>query len=631
MSSKFPLSGGSLLKICQGTTVDSPVLQMVSTKRIAGTSTERYRLLISDGQYCNSYGMLATQLNPMIHDGTLNEFSIVKVNKLQCNNMQGKKVIILLELEVLQPGGEVKEKIGNPISINPDGTVPAGSAPASGDQNKPPPNSNTPNKRSSSEAPVGQPAAKRSMLDNLNSSSISSSNTFPIASLTPYQNKWTIKARVTHKGDIRRWSNARGEGHLFSFDLVDESGEIRATAFKEQCDKFYNLCEVGKVYLINNCSLKPANKQYSNLNNDYELTFRESTEMVMVTDEDTSAIPSLSFEFVKLGDLSEKDKDRVVDVIGVCKSAGEVATINSQKTGKELRKLDVTLVDKSMTEINLTLWGGLAESFDGSGNPVLAIKNVKVSDFNGCSISSLGSSTIQINPDMPEVFELKGWYEEEGSKATFNSLTQARAPGGGGDRQDGVVKTFGDVKADRLGAGSDKGDYYSAVATIVMIQKERALYQACTNVGAEGRGCNKKVQDLGNGNFRCERCNIENDKFAWRMILAFNCCDSTDNNWAQAFQEEAEKIMGMSAQELGDLSLENPEEYGKVFQRAAFQKFHMRFRCKTDTYNDQDRVRHTMLSATKIDNWADHNKRLIKEIREAGGQLPDGFDESLYA
>jgi len=626
MSSKFPLSGGSLLKICQGTTVDSPVLQMVSTKRIAGTSTERYRLLISDGQYCNSYGMLATQLNPMIHDGTLSEHSIVKVNKLQCNNMQGKKVIILLELEVLQPGSEVKEKIGTPISINPDGTVPAG------EQNRPPPvnSSNTPNKRSSSEAPVGQPAAKRSMLDNLNSSSLSSSNVFPIASLTPYQNKWTIKARVTHKGDIRRWSNARGEGHLFSFDLVDGSGEIRATAFKEQCDKFYNLCEVGKVFLINNCSLKPANKQYSNLNNDYELTFRDSTEMVLVTDEDTSAIPSLTFEFVKLGDLSEKDKDRVVDVIGVCKSAGEVATINSSKTGKELRKLDVTLVDKSMTEINLTLWGAQAENFDGSGNPVLAIKNVKVSDFNGCSISSLGSSTIQVNPDMPEVFELKGWYEEEGSKASFNSLTQARARGGG-DAGAGDVKTFGEVKADRLGTGSERGDYYSAMATIVMIRKERALYQACTNPTADGKTCNKKVQDMHNGNFRCERCNIENEKFAWRLILSFNCCDSTDNNWAQAFQEEGEKILGMSAQELGDLQTDNPDEFNKVLQRASFQKFHMRFRCKTDTYNDQENVRHTMLSATKIDNWGEHNKRLIKEIREAGGQLPDGFDESLYA
>ena len=53
--------------------------------------------------------------------------------------------------------------------------------------------------------------------------------------------------RVTNKSDIRRWSNSRGEGHLFSMDLLDETGEIRCTAFKEMCDKYYNIIEVGKV------------------------------------------------------------------------------------------------------------------------------------------------------------------------------------------------------------------------------------------------------------------------------------------------------------------------------------------------------------------------------------------------
>jgi hypothetical protein len=45
--------------------------------------------------------------------------------------------------------------------------------------------------------------------------------------------RWTIKARVTNKSDIRRWSNAKGEGTLFSIDLLDEGGgEIRGTFFK---------------------------------------------------------------------------------------------------------------------------------------------------------------------------------------------------------------------------------------------------------------------------------------------------------------------------------------------------------------------------------------------------------------
>ena len=71
----------------------------------------------------------------------------------------------------------------------------------------------------------------------------------PITDLNPYQNRWTIKARVTNKSDIKRWSNAKGEGTLFSIDLLDESGgEIRATMFKEACEKFYPILEQGSVY-----------------------------------------------------------------------------------------------------------------------------------------------------------------------------------------------------------------------------------------------------------------------------------------------------------------------------------------------------------------------------------------------
>ncbi len=30
-------------------------------------------------------------------------------------------------------------------------------------------------------------------------------------------------------------------------NLLDESGEIRATAFKDECDKYYDMIEVNKV------------------------------------------------------------------------------------------------------------------------------------------------------------------------------------------------------------------------------------------------------------------------------------------------------------------------------------------------------------------------------------------------
>lgn len=56
-----------------------------------------------------------------------------------------------------------------------------------------------------------------------------------------------IKARVANKSGIRSWSNSRGEGKLFSMDLVDTSGEIRAKVFRDLVDKYYPMMEVSFV------------------------------------------------------------------------------------------------------------------------------------------------------------------------------------------------------------------------------------------------------------------------------------------------------------------------------------------------------------------------------------------------
>ena len=111
-------------------------------------------------------------------------------------------------------------------------------------------------------------------------------------------------------------------------DLIDESGEIRATAFKAECDKYYEMIQIGKVYYITQGTLKAANKQYSNLNNDYELTFKDSTEVVPCTDEDeTSKIPTVQFDFCKINQLDASLKVPFIYYVSTFINVGELPTL----------------------------------------------------------------------------------------------------------------------------------------------------------------------------------------------------------------------------------------------------------------------------------------------------------------
>jgi len=53
--------------------------------------------------------------------------------------------------------------------------------------------------------------------------------------------------------------------------------------------------------------------------------------------------------------------------------------------------------------------------------------------------------------------------------------------------------------------------------------------------------------------YRCEKCQQEFPKFKWRMILSVNLADNTGNQWVTCFQESAECVLGVSAEELGNM------------------------------------------------------------------------------
>lgn len=63
-----------------------------------------------------------------------------------------------------------------------------------------------------------------------------------------------------------------------------------------------------------------------------------------------------------------------------------------------------------------------------------------------------------------------------------------------------------------------------------------------------------------------------------------NIADSTGNRWIIAFNDDAEKILGMSAQELGKLKENDNDAYMQKLNEANFKRFIFTVRVKSEVF-----------------------------------------------
>lgn len=61
--------------------------------------------------------------------------------------------------------------------------------------------------------------------------------------------------------------------------------------------------------------------------------------------------------------------------------------------------------------------------------------------------------------------------------------------------------------------------------------------------------------------------------------------DFSDHVWVTLFQEQAETLIGKSAQELGTLRDSNPEAFQNALNAVTFKTFTFKLRVKMETYN----------------------------------------------
>ncbi|KAJ2158926.1 Replication factor A protein 1 [Coemansia sp. RSA 552] len=618
------LSAGEIARLKtldNGTQVANPFsVQIISAIQPFGnTGPMRYRCMVSDGEQ-SIVMVMPTSMSPLVDRQEVSRFTVLKITRCSFTkkprpNDAPMSFIIVGDAEVV---GTATEKLGRPERTT------ASAQPA---EQKPQPPQPQPQQQQQQFSAGGQSSSFMSRVGESTPSAYAEPAyggaaggsapvhqgaapiLHPIKDLNPYHSKWTIRARVTQKSGIRSWNKPTSQGRLFSVNLLDETGEIRATGFTQVVDRLYPMFEVGKVYYVSNAQVKMARQQFSNVNNQYELTFGDDTQVELCTA--TAEVPQEQFNFVPLGSLGKFEKGNIVDVLCVVRQVGDVSefTPKSGAADRKMTKRDLLVVDKSGYQVRATLWGQEAKDFGVAPETVVAFKGMRVGDFGGRTLSLPSIGTMTPSPDIPEAHMVRGWYDSTGRDTTFQTFDGGAAAmgSGGGGRQD-EPKTMAQVRDENLGGSTERADFFTVKGTVTFIRSSSLAYPGCASAD-----CQKKVIEDTSGQWACERCAKSFAAPDYRYVFSVNVCDFTGQNWLQCFNETGEQLLGCSANEMVELQRTDEAAFERRVAQATFRDFNFRCKARSETFNEQVRVRYTIMGLQPVDYVAEA-QRLSKLI-----------------
>ena len=319
----------------------------------------------------------------------------------------------------------------------------------------------------------------------------------------------SIKGKVIRITSISEFVRNDGtEGKVRSLTIGDSTGTIRVVFWNEDVNKIKNF-QVG-----DNVSITQLTPKLSNLNSkNYELVANSSSNLAKSKDN-----VEIKADFVgKIADL--QNREGLVSFKGVITSLDNLREV-SLKSGEDVSVLGFEISDDT-DYIKLTAWREKAVELSKklTINQTVALKNVKIrfnDRFNRNEVTYLAiSELVNIN-----------------EKITTVNLNRSRGIGTNSEFKGKSTKI---ESIDHSGFFEIRGNI---VKEIDLDKNELFIYDACPI-------CSKKIT-----NCDCE----DKENPVKRMILKILLDDETGSIRATFFGDKAEKLLGISADEVAQIN-----------------------------------------------------------------------------
>ena len=193
-------------------------------------------------------------------------------------------------------------------------------------------------------------------------------------------------------------------------------------------------------------------------------------------------------------------------------------------------------------------------------------------------------------------------------------MSNGGSGGSGGGNGPAPRKLIKDITTENLG-GNGKPEFFSVRGTVTFFrgwEDPEHKWQYPSNPET------KKKVTLQGDQWWDESANKSIETCLRRYVLSLACADHTGTNWFTAFDDQAAMILKKSADDLYMLSESDPPAARSVWKSAMLKPYVLRVRAKAETYNDEQRVKYSLVGVEPL-SFRNEGQTLLEQIRKYVG------------